>query len=121
MRRGAARKAEVSRCKDRIPGFLGSTGEQAQGAWRHARKIHTCKGRALMCNTEEFKPEVRSGDADIQEAEAGGSKFRTRLSSSVNSYFKIKKEKRAGAWLRARTLESSRKRQKTWLRGRVPV
>lgn len=111
MRRGAARKAEVSRCKDRTPGFLGSTGVQEQGAWRHARKIHTCKGRALMRNTEEFKPEVRPGDAGIQEAEAGGSK--TRFSSSVNPYFKIKKEKRSGAWLRARTLESSRKRQRT--------
>lgn len=74
-----------------------------------------------MRNTEEFKPEVRRGDAGIQEAEKGGSKFKVRLSSSVNPYFKIKKEKRAGAWLGARTLESSRKRQRTWLRGRVPV
>lgn len=49
-----------------------------------------------MRNTEEFKPEVRPGDAGIQEAEAGGSKFKARLSSSVNPYFKIKKEKRAG-------------------------
>lgn len=47
-----------------------------------------------MRNTEEFKPEVRPGDAGIQEAEAGGSKFKARLSSSVNPYFKIKKRKR---------------------------
>lgn len=37
-----------------------------------------------MRNTEEFKPEVRPDDTGIQEAEAGGSKFKARLSSSVN-------------------------------------